>query len=235
MLPILPDELQNFEIRHFTVFCSVNHNTSFCISIKSKQTIHHQISFLFLTESTQTAETAIFHISAPISLSLYSILPIKMKIKSNNHDRIIFGAKIRKAVNFFFFCSRFSCLLMRMSFWINDIITNGQFIIVHHAFKLIITIITFIHPNRFTWTFALVYTLNGTHGRQPKHFIFHLTISFHFILLINKSPVNLLFYIFHNGNICNAIFEYLDVCMCVFFCSLDGFKMVEQSLKCQPS
>lgn len=103
MLPILPDELQHFEIRHFTVFCSVNHNTSFCISIKSKQTIHHQISFLFLTESTQTAETAIFHISAPISLALYSILPIKMKIKSNNHDRIIFGAKIRKAVNFFFF------------------------------------------------------------------------------------------------------------------------------------
>lgn len=120
---------------------------------------------------------------------------------------ISLGLKFEKPL-IFFFCSRFSCLLMRMSFWINDIITNGQF-------RLIITIITFIHPNRFTWTFALVYTLNGTHGRQPKHFIFHLTISFHFILLINKSPVNLLFYIFHNGNICNAIFEYLDVC--VFF------------------
>lgn len=206
------------------------HRSVFQSKVNKPSTIKYHFCFWL---KTQIAETAIFHVSAPISLALYSILPIKMKIKSNNHDRIIFGAKIRKAVNFFY-CSRFSRLLMRISFWINDIITNGQFIIVHHAFKLIITIITFIHPNRFTWTFAPVYTLKGTHGRQPKHFIFHLTISFHFILLINKSPVNLLFYIFHNGNICNGIFEYLDVCV-FFFCSLDGFKMVEQSLKCQPS
>lgn len=37
--------------------------------------------------------------------------------------------------------------------------------------------------------------------------MFHLIISFHFILLINKSPVNLLFYIFHNGNICDGILD----------------------------
>lgn len=90
---------------------------------------------------------------------------------------------------------------------ITDIIINDQFINVFHTRK---SKSRYNHNNHSYVSIYARITLMVC-GIHSKHFIFHLINSFHFILLINKSPVNLLFAIFYNGKIfCNGISSRWD-------------------------